>query len=326
MTHLNISQRFALIALNGQDLERITIAKRMALRGIAAAVALELQISSGCSPKSLFVRPPESTLALYQQTVLDQLTPRTGETLISVVQRTQKLHDKALKVLERCISDQLQGDNLLDTVPSLLGCDLNAQDNGTQYNEYRTEASVYTRLSEGLRAEILEDDQMADENIILFWLLRESGCIHDLFNEGELPTVQVQMQKAYRVSPLAHQLLPLEIHSTLESSLKGLLGLKQKAASADIGIGLNFLFPIFERSQSIFIDTERLYDNNEVFLSRILDRLTGHDVEVLRMSKVPLLRIDNVLYEAVPSAVQVGGSGIRIPVYGARLRRYPLFG
>ena len=327
MDNLTLTQHFALLALNGQDREHLTVAGRMAARCIAAGTVLELQLARGFSADApLLTASKDSSLRFYQQTVLEHLSPLPNETVLRLVERVKSLHDKALLEIAHTLGDEMMGAHLLDVVPCLLGCDMYAHDNGVSYDEYRAEGAAYTRVAEGLRAEILEDDEMADENVILFWLLRESGCVHDLFSEAELPTVNVQMQKAHRTNELAKLLLPVDIHGVVEMGVRNFLHWKKKAASTDFGIGFNFAFPAFERAQSVFIDTDKLFENDDAFLFCVLDRLHGHDVTVLRTGRIPLLRIDNVLYEAVPSGVQVGGVGIRVPVYGARLRRYPLFG
>lgn len=324
MTEPTLTERFALLALNAQDRERMTVAKRMALRCVAAGAVLEWQMTQDRAADAPLA-PMDESERLYDTVIVSQLAPRADTTALSAAAQAKSMSNKALHAIERAIADNLLAQHFIDIVPSLLGCDAVTRENGVSYTAYRAKADLYTRLTEGLRAEILEDDEMADENVLLFWLLRESGCLHDLFNEGELPTVHVQMQKAYRTSEFAALLLPLSVHKAVENSIKSLLGLRSRAAATDFGIGLNFSFPAFERAQSVFIDTERLYEDNDKFLSILLDRLHEHDVAVLRKGKVPLLRIDNMLYEAVPSAMTIGYQ-VKVPVYGARLRRYPLFG
>ena len=45
----------------------------------------------------------------------------------------------------------------------------------------------------------------------------------------------------------------------------------------------------------------------------------GHIYSVVRYGDVPLIKIDNILYEAIPEAI-----GGRIPIHGVRLRRYAI--
>lgn len=76
-----------------------------------------------------------------------------------------------------------------------------------------------------------------------------------------------------------------------------------------------------ERSQSVFIDIEAWFENKEQRLQDVEARLAkyGHQYTVLRRGAVPLIQIDNVLYEAVPTIRQ-----LKVPVQGMRLRKYPL--
>ncbi|WNX83366.1 hypothetical protein RWV98_12175 [Agathobaculum sp. NTUH-O15-33] len=326
MTELTLAARFALLSLNAQDSLHMTVAKRMALRCTAAAAVCEVQLDRGFPLDSAFLTAPgDPSLSLYQQAALEALDPQPADTAIDLLARTAHLHDKALAAVERAVTDLLKGRNLLDEVQSLLACDMDFDVQNMDLLEYRAEREAYHSIAEALHTEILTDDQMDDENVLFFFLLRESGCIHDLFSEGEMPTVHVQMQKASAFSPLAKVLFPLDIHKNMEKKIKEFLEGKKNMSTADCGVGLNFLFPVFQRNQSVFIDVEKLYESNEDFLAHVLERLKNHEVEVLRTGKVPLLRIDNVLYEAVPSAVPVGGVGLRVPVYGARLRLYPMF-
>jgi len=87
------------------------------------------------------------------------------------------------------------------------------------------------------------------------------------------------------------------------------------------GIGINFVFPIIERSQSIFIDTEEWLPKASQRLEDVKKRLqeNGHNYIIIREGAVPLIKIDNIIYEAIPEAIQG-----RIPIHGVRLRRYPI--
>ena len=67
--------------------------------------------------------------------------------------------------------------DLLEEIPNLLGCDMNYVTASVTMREYRSNEEAYTRITEGLRAEILEDGEMTDETILMLWLLRESSCL-----------------------------------------------------------------------------------------------------------------------------------------------------
>ena len=61
--------------------------------------------------------------------------------------------------------------DLLEEIPNLLGCDMDYDSASVTMREYRSDPATYTRLTEGMRADVLEDGEMADETVMLLWLL-----------------------------------------------------------------------------------------------------------------------------------------------------------
>jgi hypothetical protein len=171
-------------------------------------------------------------------------------------------------------------------------------------------------ISLGCAKNLVNSEQM-------LWLMRESGCFNDIFSDEELKRVKVRMSELFENSNLARKVLPVAIHSSLEIGIKKFLRLKRAAMGTPTGTGINFTFPVFERSQSVFIETEAYFEGKEARLHDVLTRLRekGHNYTVLREGTVPLIKIDNLIYEAVPSAVNGG----KMPIHGVRLRRYPLY-
>ena len=104
-------------------------------------------------------------------------------------------------------------------------------------------------------------------------------------------------------------------------AVKGFLNMKRNIIKTPTGTGINFIFPILDRSQSIFIDTEEMFSKSKERLNDVKRRLeeNGHIYTVVRGGDVPLIKIDNIIYEAISEAVRG-----RIPIHGVRLRRYPL--
>ncbi|WMT39608.1 hypothetical protein RE628_19690 [Paenibacillus sp. D2_2] len=163
---------------------------------------------------------------------------------------------------------------------------------------------------------------VTDEIICLIWLLRESGCMHDFFSRSELDKISAEMYKLYQNAPLAKVLYTIEIHSGIELAIKKFLRMKKGVVKTQVGIGMNFLFPILERSQSVFIDTEEMFSNSTKRLHDVRDRLEakGHTVTVLQDGQTPTIKVDNIIYEAIPYATYG-----RVPIHGVRLRPKPLF-
>lgn len=329
MKELSFAQNFSMIALNAQDSLHITNAKNVSLRCMAGATILELYLDNGFTREGDILTFKRENLecpsiTMYQETVLKALISKKdtiSETLPDYLTKVTKLSKKMLKEVEYSFAVSLLGANALEEIPSLIGCDLEYVTAGISMKEYRSNSELYTRLTECLRAEILEDGAMTDETILMLWLLRESGCLYDLFSREELKRVAARIYELLDSSSLAKVVLPINIHKSFETAVKNFLKIKKEVMSTPSGSGINFIFPVIERSQSIFIDTEEFFSNKEDRLRDVKARLEskGHVFTVIREGEVPLIKIDNVLYEAVPSAKQY-----RIPVHGVRLRKYPL--
>lgn len=323
MTTLKLAQSFSLIALNAQRSLEMNTVKKVALRCIAAAVVLETFLDDGFTPvkDKLTLRSDalaKENVVTYQEAVFKSLLPKNeGEgDLRWWLTRATKLSSKKLSMLENTIVESLKDLHLIEEIHNLLGCDLYFDSAGVDIKEYRSDIQEYTRITEGIRAEILEDGPVTEETLCMLWLLRESGSMHDLFSRNELERVSVRMGELYQSSSMAKMLLPFGIHRWAELAFKQLLYLKKQAVRTQAGSGLNFIFPIIERSQAVFIETEGMFSSPTQRIKDVVARLEsyGHVVNVLRGGQIPIMKIDNVFYEAIPQAVIV-----RVPIHGVRL-------
>lgn len=322
--NLNLAESFALIALNAQRSLELTIAKKVALRSIAAAVILELHLGGGLHnvPANFHLEEDPAIGSQewnYRLAVLKPLADKKRELNRELpwwLRRASSLSVRKLGILENSITASLKRQGLLEEIPHLLGCDLYFHSSGVSIKEYRSNLREYTSITEYLRADVLEEGNVTDESVCLLWLLRESGCMHDLFSRNELVQVTAKMVNLMQNDPLAKLLYPLRIRRGTEIAVKQLMQFKKRAVSTQTSSGVNFLFPILERSQAIFIDTEAMLSGPDARLNDVLARLEskGHQVQVLRKGQVPLLKIDNLLYEAIPHAVYG-----RVPIHGVRL-------
>ncbi len=324
MTELKLAESFAIVALNAQRSLELTMAKKVALRCMAAAVILELHLEDGLQNQTAQKRLKQDTTGgsaegTYRTTVLVPLAGgkrKLNRELSWWLHRVSRLSTGKLVRFERSIAASLEERGLLEEIPHLLGCDLYFHSAGVSIKEYRSHASEYARITEHLRADVLEDGVMTDHSVCMLWLLRESGCMHDLFSRNELDQVTRKMVSLMQSQPLAKTLYPLWVRRGFEIAVKQILQFKKRAVSTQTGSGVNFLFPILERSQAIFIDTEAMLPGPGARLSDVLARLEskGHRVQVLSKGQVPILKIDNLVYEAIPHAVYG-----RVPIHGVRL-------
>lgn len=324
MMDLKLAQSFSLIALNAQNSIYMTTVKKAALRCMAAAVILETYLDNGFTQtEDKFIIQKEvlnqSGTMQYQETILKTLlykNPGVKRELKWWLKKASMLQKKQLIMLEHNLVNSLKEIDLLEEIPSLLGCDLYYVTSGVKVKEYRSNTKEYTRITENIRAEILEDGPVTDETICMLWLFRESGCMHDFFSYNEIEKAAAQMNELYQNNLLAKTIFPIHIYRGVEIGIKEILHLKKAVFTTPFGSGINFAFPILERSQSIFIDTEAWFSNSNKRLEDVKERLVlnGHEFKVLHEGPIPLIKIDNLIYEAIPQAVNM-----RVPIHGVRL-------
>ena len=325
MMDLKLAQSFALIGLNGQSSSlNMTNAKKVSLRCMAAAVILEAYLEGCFTQTDTELTLPNEVLnqsgsTLYREAVLLPLLHNQTEVQGDLgwwLKKASLLSKTNLKKLETAISDDLKAMGLLEEIPSLLGSDMYFDSAGVEMKAYRSSNEVYTSIIENVRAEILDEGVVTDESIGMLWLLHESGCMHEFFSGNELEKVNTRMHDLYRSSLWAKTLFQTRTHQGLALGIKQFLRMKSKFVKNYAGSSINFIFPVLERSQAVFIETEAWFDNSDARLNAVLTRLQsyGHEVKVIEKGSIATLRIDNLLYDAVPHYVMM-----RVPIQGVRL-------
>lgn len=226
------------------------------------------------------------------------------------------LSNKQLKKFETAISDDLKAMDLLEDIPSLLGSDMYFDTAEVEVRAYRSNMEAYSSITENIRAEILEEGSVTDEVICMLWLLRECGCMHDFFSLNEIEKVNIKLHDLYQSNVWAKALLPIQIRHGIELGIKRFLELKTKFAKTFIGSSINLLFPALEPSRAVFIETESWFDNSNQRLDAVITRLLsyGHEVKVMERGSIATLKIDNLLYDAIPHFVMM-----KVPIQGVRL-------
>ncbi len=289
MKELSLTERFALIGLNGKESEHWNLAKHYVLKTIAVASYLEVSYDS----------------------VSDTWRFDAG----GIHKATKK---KRMKAVEKEITARLMKKHMLRKVKSLLGCDLFYNGN-IKIKEYVSDSKEFENQIDFLRAEFLEDGPVSEEGMILVWLLKNSFCINEAFSLPEQSKIDKKIGELSKDNLLARTLFAIDIRSVWGTLAGGFLRMKSQFASTAVGRGIVFIFPDLERKQSIFIDTEEYFSSAAKRRNCVIDRVTsqGHSCEVVRAGDVPLLKIDNIRYELIPDAVVV-----KFPIHGVRLRRY----
>lgn len=167
-----ISQQFALISLDSLSCSHRSTAKCAAVRGIAVAKLLE---------KALFMQEDMPDVKEFQERL------KTG---IAAIKSMKK---KEMDGVEKETADMLLADGGMEIAPDLLGCDMNYYTASVSLKSYRSDRGVYLSIVERLRAEILEEGPITLECACLLWLIRESGCMHDIFSVREQEQIWERM-------------------------------------------------------------------------------------------------------------------------------------
>lgn len=309
-----LSQQFAVIGLDGLSCTHHSAAKYAAARGIAAAKLLE-----------------EILLGEEDIPAKTEFQKRL-ETGIAAVKGMKK---KEMDAVEKEMAELLFADGGMEAAPDLLGCDMNYYTAGVSMESYRSDREIYLSIVERMRAEILEEGPITVECACLLWLLRESGCMHDIFSVREQERVQERMI-AYGAAGSRRETTEREDREELteeecirmiwkqefcngtERAVTSFLKGKHELFKNPYLEGVNLLFPFLDRKQAIFVDFvvfgTTVKDRRRMMAEFLSKR--GHFVEEVKSGTETILRIDNAYYRIWPKTVSSG----RIPIQGANLQ------
>lgn len=295
MKELVLSQQYAVIALDGLESLHPSMAKSAVIRAIAAAKVME----------EVMHTEAESDPAVF--------IPKLNE----AVEGVKDLRKKDEKQIEEEMAALLEADGLMEQIPDILGCDMDYYTAGVELKAYRSDEDTYIRIREGLRAEILEEGVISTECAVLLWLLRESGCIHDLFSVSEQDQVQRRMTDAAAENEIFRAMWQTEFHSAVESFAGRFLRAKHNLFKNPYLEGVNLIFPYLERRKAIFIDFVVLGTDVQSRRIAVMEHLSkmGHYVEEVKSGSETLLKIDNAYYRIFPTVKRA----YKVPIQGANL-------
>lgn len=294
MDQLSLSEKYAIIAMDGLTSTHPSMAKSAALRSIVVAKGLEEIID-------------------MPETHLEEFTAKFMEMLKSA----QKLNKKIEKQVEDEIINLLENKGMICKVPDLLECDMNYYTSGLQLKAYRSQENIYCKIIEDLRTEILDTGTISIEYAVLLWLLRESGCIHVCFSAAEQNYVQSRMIQLSAKNTIYQIIWKTEFHSVLGELSIRFLRVKQNLFSNPYLEGVNLVFPFLQRRNAIFIDFVILGTNVKERRAETIRfiRERGHKVEEVKLENETLLKIDNAYYRIFPYTKRV----YKLPVQGINL-------
>ncbi len=289
MNNPSLFQIIGAIGLDGQDVKRMTLAKR--------GVLMAAKIAKG----------------------IDEILDLEEEAFIKGLEDVKKTTFNNLKGIEKELVASLSSDGILIKKKSLLSCDMNYYTAGVEIEEYFTNESFYRREVEELRAELLEEGKPSLEAFSLFVLVKESGIIHDIFSQKEQTELSSKMKELSISSHTFESLLDISFINSLQSSLTAFVKGKRNLFKNPYLEGVALIFPFLDRRVSIFIDTIILGSSVRGRREAVLDFLLSHgfEAEDASVNGESLIRVDNSYYSLWPAV-----RSAKFPIQGVSLVPY----
>lgn len=326
MSNLTLPQKFTLIAFNGEQADKMSITVHLRNRCMIAAQLLDFILTEkmvSAHERYYFANDASQELKESEQIAYDLLNNHKNADSHTILEWVNLIVDIPHKQCDRFVNrliDEMMAAYLVDIIPSLLGCDLYYQTAGIKMREYRSSYTPYHNEAAHMKEALLASGAISDEVTSLFWLLKQSNDLSKILSTEESGRIKKITDKLYRENQFAHGLSGITMKGISARSWKSFQFYKKELAKTKLGIGLVSKIPALDRSQSIFIPTEKLFADSRERIADVKKNLEskGHICEVNSAGEVTIMEIDNVLYEIIPDAVRMRVMNI----HGVRLRRY----
>lgn len=229
----------------------------------------------------------------------------------------KSLSKKNLDIVEKEMFLLLSEDQSMVEVEDIMACDMYNETAGLKLRQYRSMPDIYMRITQELRAEILEDNEPSADCVFMMWLMRETGILHDIFSSQEQIEVNMHLTELCAQNELYLDLFSKELFSSDDRLSIKFLKMKSNLFTNPFLEGVNLIFPFLERRKAIFIDMT-------MFKTTALDRrkstivylqTRGHLAQEVRIGEEVLLKIDNSFYRIVP----ITRICSRLPIQGINL-------
>lgn len=309
---------FALLALNGMDSEEGSFFLKAVYRSLVAAFVVEAFLQKETSRALSADEISALNGDLFAPEFLG--AKEKNHTLPEWLSKVKRVSNKKIRAMVRPFMEKMQQRGKLDVIHSLLENDLYYEEEAFEMTEFRVEKIAYQRILKEFKKDWLEKGMPSNRTIALYWLLEQNGLLGRLFNAEEQAICAEQKAKRYHKNDLAKMLWKETVLSPIVRLAKDSMLKKVGFFQTAVGIGLAFSFPFLAKKEAIFIVGENWISKTEEVLPEIVGKIRqkGHRCLVLRKGKVPLVEIDNVLYEAIPHIRTFRYSS----VFGLQFRRY----
>lgn len=325
MSDLTLSKKFALITLNGVQTKRTSTIACLKERCLIVSQLLDYIMCKKMievKKRYCFVNDSSTMIKESEKIVFGILKENSdnGHSIMEWVDLIAAVPKKQCNQFVNTLINEMVADHLIDDISSLLECDFNYQTSGIKIREYRSSNMQYHNEIEYVKAELLDGGAVSDEVISLIWLIKQSGDLLNIFSSEEVGKIQEVITKLYVENSFVNSLFSTNIKGDISRGWKAFLFHKNGLAKTQLGNGFISKIPALEKSESIFIQTEKMFANSKERIADVKKILesNGHICQVRSTGEISLMEIDNILYELIPDAVRVRVMN----VHGVRLRRY----
>lgn len=288
-----LEKRIALLTLDTQNPDRMAESKKAALMAVEVA---------GCLDRLFNIEKPAT------------------RDFKNAVEEIEGMKFSTLKETEKRVAENLLSTGDLRRKLSILSCDINYYTAGVEIYEYSADEEVYLRLSEELRADMLEKGAPGYENLALFILLREACMVSDFFTLREQQEIKKRLLEIAEKDEVYGILSSISFSNKIRNAFVKAVKLKNNLFMNPYLEGASLIFPFLSRRTSVFIDTvifgSDVEDRRQAALSFLHEK--GFDASVVTLSGKTVLKIDNSYYSIFPSARTIA----RVPIQGLNLIPY----
>ncbi|WP_077609217.1 hypothetical protein [Clostridium sp. Marseille-P2415] len=300
MSDLTLSKKFALISLNGVQVTKTPEIGPLRERCMVASQFFDFILSEKMvevNHKYFFIYDAPGTFRENEKLVYDMLDGKgtNGLTIAEWVNRLAAIPQDACAGWAKKLIDEMAGEGLFDMIPSLLECDLKRRTAGGKIRQYRSSYGEYHDITGQIGKGASGSDAATDEVIFLIWLLKQSGDLQNIISPEAADKVLEH--------GLGESLSRAAWKEDTSREKRGFLSKK----------------PVPPQNDSIFIETGKMFADAGERIADVKKFLesNGHICQIKTTGEIPVVEIDNVLYELIPDAVRVR----ILNVHGVRLRK-----
>lgn len=289
-----LKEQIAIIALDAQDSLHRTVVKDVGILAIEAVEVLQ------------------ELLGADLQEDLQEVEAYLKEQL----HRIKKMGKKERNAVEEEIANILKAEEILTEIPDLMGCDILYYTAEITMRQYKMNEDVYLDVARHIRGSLLEQDDISEEGFCMAWLLRESGCMHEIFSIEEQEEIENKLKELRAENSLYKLIWEEEVHRSGNTFYKKYLNWKEELFRNPYLEGVNLLFPFLDRRQSVFIDMvvfgTTVQDRRQAAMEFL--RSYGHTCEEMQIGTETLVKIDNKFYRVFPNV-----KNYELPIQGVSL-------